>query len=101
MLSNLMKVHHAKQTARKERQEKKKREAIISATALTHALVDHLNAGVANAYVNQKKLDTETKILQANATQFSKQTAHCELNTVYVGSRISIEVKVFCLPHDT
>ena len=29
---------------------------------------------VAQAYVNQKKLDTETKILQANASQFSKQT---------------------------
>ena len=29
---------------------------------------------MANAYVNQKKLDTETKILQANAAQFSKQT---------------------------
>ena len=29
---------------------------------------------VAQAYVNQKKLDTETKILQANAAQFSKQT---------------------------
>lgn len=29
---------------------------------------------VAQAYVNQKKLDTETKILQANATQFAKQT---------------------------
>lgn len=30
---------------------------------------------MANAYVNQKKLDTETKILQANAAQFSRQTA--------------------------
>lgn len=29
---------------------------------------------VAQAYINQKKLDTETKILQANASQFSKQT---------------------------
>lgn len=29
---------------------------------------------VAQAYVNQKKLDTETKILQANATHFAKQT---------------------------
>ena len=29
---------------------------------------------VAQAYVNQKKLDTETKILQANASQFCRQT---------------------------
>ena len=29
---------------------------------------------MAQAYVNQKKLDTETKILQANAGQFAKQT---------------------------
>lgn len=29
---------------------------------------------MAQAYVNQKKLDTETRILQANAAQFSKQT---------------------------
>ena len=29
---------------------------------------------VAQAYVNQKKLDTETKILQANASQYAKQT---------------------------
>ncbi|KAK3590413.1 hypothetical protein CHS0354_022535 [Potamilus streckersoni] len=76
MLSNLVKQHQFKQQARKEKQEKKRKEAIVAATALTHALVDHLNAGVAQAYVNQKKLDTETKILQANAAQFSKQTSH-------------------------
>ena len=29
---------------------------------------------VAQAYVNQKKLDTETKILQNNATHFARQT---------------------------
>jgi len=29
---------------------------------------------VAQAYVNQKKLDTETKILHANVTHFAKQT---------------------------
>ncbi|KAH9490733.1 biogenesis of lysosome- organelles complex 1 subunit 1 [Bulinus truncatus] len=74
MLSNLVKQHTARQQARKELQDKRKRDAIVAATALSHVLVDHLNAGVAQAYVNQKKLDTETRILQANATQFSKQT---------------------------
>ncbi|KAK3102340.1 hypothetical protein FSP39_010630 [Pinctada imbricata] len=59
----------------RKKPERRKKEAIVAATALTHALVDHLNGGrVAQAYVNQKKLDTETKILQANASQFSKQT---------------------------
>ncbi|ESO84555.1 hypothetical protein LOTGIDRAFT_222056 [Lottia gigantea] len=74
MLSNLVKQHQMRQTARKEIQEKRKKDAIVASTALSHVLVDHLNSGVAQAYVNQKKLDTETKILQANASQFSKQT---------------------------
>ncbi|XP_070212253.1 biogenesis of lysosome-related organelles complex 1 subunit 1-like isoform X1 [Littorina saxatilis] len=74
MLSSLVKQHQTRQQARKELQEKRKRDAIVAATALSHVLVDHLNAGVAQAYVNQKKLDTETRILHTNAAQFSKQT---------------------------
>ncbi|XP_011433698.2 biogenesis of lysosome-related organelles complex 1 subunit 1-like [Crassostrea angulata] len=74
MLSSAVKQHQAKQHARRDRQEKRKKEAIVASSALTHALVDHLNGGVAQAYVNQKKLDTETKILQANASQFCRQT---------------------------
>lgn len=34
----------------------------------------YCGCSVAQAYVNQKKLDTETKILQANVNQFAKQT---------------------------
>jgi len=33
-----------------------------------------LRCSVAQAYVNQKKLDTETKILHANVMHFAKQT---------------------------
>uniref|UniRef100_A0AAX7TII9 Biogenesis of lysosome-related organelles complex 1 subunit 1 n=1 Tax=Astatotilapia calliptera TaxID=8154 RepID=A0AAX7TII9_ASTCA len=75
MLSRLLKEHQAKQNERKELQEKRRREAIAAATCLTEALVDHLNVGVAQAYVNQRKLDHEVKTLQVQASQFSKQTA--------------------------
>ncbi|XP_054640234.1 biogenesis of lysosome-related organelles complex 1 subunit 1 isoform X1 [Dunckerocampus dactyliophorus] len=75
MLSRLLKEHQAKQNERKELQERRRREAISAATCLTEALVDHLNVGVAQAYVNQRKLDHEVKTLQVQAGQFSKQTA--------------------------
>uniref|UniRef100_A0AAY3ZX79 Biogenesis of lysosome-related organelles complex 1 subunit 1 n=1 Tax=Denticeps clupeoides TaxID=299321 RepID=A0AAY3ZX79_9TELE len=75
MLSRLLKEHQAKQNERKEMQERRRREAIAAATCLTEALVDHLNVGVAQAYVNQRKLDHEVKTLQLQAGQFAKQTA--------------------------
>ncbi|KAF3826151.1 hypothetical protein GH733_006265 [Mirounga leonina] len=53
---------------------KRRREAITAATCLTEALVDHLNVGVAQAYMNQRKLDHEVKTLQVQAAQFAKQT---------------------------
>ncbi|XP_063149647.1 biogenesis of lysosome-related organelles complex 1 subunit 1 isoform X1 [Candoia aspera] len=82
MLSRLLREHQAKQSERKELQERRRREAIAAATCLTEALVDHLNVGmtepllprVAQAYVNQRKLDHEVKTLQIQAAQFAKQT---------------------------
>ncbi|KAM9522830.1 biogenesis of lysosome-related organelles complex 1 subunit 1 isoform X1 [Oncorhynchus nerka] len=79
MLSRLLKEHQSKQNERKElqgerKEEGRRREAITAATCLTEALVDHLNVGVAKAYVNQRKLDHEVKTLQVQAGQFSKQT---------------------------
>jgi len=74
MLSSLVKEHQARQIVRKEKQEVKRKEALSAATNLTTALVDHLNVGVAQAYLNQKRLDSEAKQLHLNATNFSKQT---------------------------
>lgn len=75
MLSTLVKEHQTKQLARKEEQERKRKEAVVAASNLTHSLVDRLNVRVAQAYLNQKKLDAEAKQLHIHATQFAKQTA--------------------------
>ncbi|XP_071495573.1 biogenesis of lysosome-related organelles complex 1 subunit 1-like [Diadema antillarum] len=74
MLSSMLKEHQAKHLARREIQEKRKKEAAAAATAVTRSLVENLNSRVAVAYKNEKKLDAETKQLQANAAQFAKQS---------------------------
>lgn len=74
MLSSMVKEHQARQAQRKEEQEIRRKEAIESSNELTQALVDHLNVGVAQAYLNQKRLDAEAKQLHVGATNFAKQT---------------------------
>ncbi|GJQ87365.1 hypothetical protein Trydic_g17409 [Trypoxylus dichotomus] len=74
MLSSMVKDHMAKQVAAKESQENKRKEACAAASQLTQALVDHLNVGVAQAYLNQKRLDAEAKQLHASSASFAKQT---------------------------
>lgn len=73
MLGQLVKEHQIKQGERKEEIERKKQSALNAANQLTSALVDHLNEGVSQAYLNQRKLDMEAKQLHANITQLSKQ----------------------------
>ncbi|KAJ8024986.1 Biogenesis of lysosome-related organelles complex 1 subunit 1 [Holothuria leucospilota] len=74
MLSSLVREHQAKQAARRDIQERRRKEAIISASNVTKALVENLNNRVAIAYNNEKKLDAEAKQLQANAALFAKQS---------------------------
>jgi hypothetical protein len=74
MLSSLVREHQVRQGVKKEAQEAKKQEALAAANKLTVALVDHLNVGVAQAYLNQKRLDSEAKLLHQSATNFAKQT---------------------------
>ncbi|KAK9886023.1 hypothetical protein WA026_014809 [Henosepilachna vigintioctopunctata] len=74
MLMSMVKEHQNKQALKKEIQEIKRKEACAAANQLTQALVDHLNVGVAQAYLNQKKLDAEAKQLHTSAVNFSKQT---------------------------
>ena len=74
MLSSLVKDHATRSAARRQQQERRRKEATEAAEALTHALVDHLNVGVAQAYLNQKRLDAEAKELHTHAAEFARQT---------------------------
>ncbi len=74
MLSNLLKEHHRRASARRDLQERRRSEACQAAAQLTGAIVDHLNVGVAQAYLNQKRLDAEAKQLHTHAAEFSRQT---------------------------
>uniref|UniRef100_A0A8C6A2V2 Biogenesis of lysosome-related organelles complex 1 subunit 1 n=1 Tax=Marmota marmota marmota TaxID=9994 RepID=A0A8C6A2V2_MARMA len=64
--------HQAEQKGHKELQKKMRRKTITAVTFLAEALVDHLIVRVAQASMNQRKLDHES--LQVQAAQSAKQT---------------------------
>lgn len=70
----MVKEYQVKQVKRKQEQEIRRKDVIESSNELTQAIVDHLNVGVAQAYLNQKRLDAEAKQLHVGATNFAKQT---------------------------
>lgn len=72
--ANLVAEHAKRAQARRDLQEARRQEAVSAASQLTHALVDHLNVGVAQAYLNQKKLDSEAKQLHSHANAFARNT---------------------------
>ncbi|KAI8516176.1 biogenesis of lysosome-related organelles complex 1 subunit 1-like [Branchiostoma floridae x Branchiostoma belcheri] len=74
MLSAMLKEHQARQQQHRELQEKRRKDTIAAATAVTQALGENLNSGVSQAYVNQKKLDAEAKQLQTQAATYAKKT---------------------------
>ncbi|EDO43565.1 predicted protein [Nematostella vectensis] len=74
MLSRAVKEHNQKQAVAKEKQERLRREAAVEASKLTYRLMDTVNSGVEQAYINQRKLETEAKQLQTQANTFAKQS---------------------------
>jgi hypothetical protein len=55
--------------------EKQRREAVSAVGAVTEGLANAVNDGVARIFVAQRKIDAESRALQANAAKFAKQTA--------------------------
>lgn len=74
MLSRAVKEHQVKKLRIKEQQDAKRKEAFVSANVVVNKLISTLNDGVEEVYLNQKKLEAESKQLQLHTAQFSKQT---------------------------
>uniref|UniRef100_A0AC35U3Z1 Biogenesis of lysosome-related organelles complex 1 subunit 1 n=1 Tax=Rhabditophanes sp. KR3021 TaxID=114890 RepID=A0AC35U3Z1_9BILA len=73
MLAKLAAEHYANKNVIREMQEKKKNEAIVSAHVFSDQMVHHLNARVSHAYLNQKKIDVETKKLVSKCIVAQRQ----------------------------
>ncbi|CAL4105844.1 unnamed protein product, partial [Meganyctiphanes norvegica] len=76
MLSSMVKEHQVKQHARKEEQAKKQNKAVAHLSLLSQILILLLIVCVAQAYLNQKRLDSEASQLEQSATSFQRQTHH-------------------------
>ncbi|KAH9404333.1 biogenesis of lysosome- organelles complex 1 subunit 1 [Tyrophagus putrescentiae] len=67
-LSSMLKEHQLKQIKKQQ----KRNAAVASSVHFTTKVVNHLNDGIAQTYLNQRKLDSEAKQLVANIDQFSR-----------------------------
>eukprot|EP00027_Filamoeba_sp_ATCC50430_P000328 CAMPEP_0168557000 /NCGR_PEP_ID=MMETSP0413-20121227/9184_1 /TAXON_ID=136452 /ORGANISM="Filamoeba nolandi, Strain NC-AS-23-1" /LENGTH=118 /DNA_ID=CAMNT_0008587987 /DNA_START=26 /DNA_END=382 /DNA_ORIENTATION=- len=74
MLSKLVKEHQVKQTKTRDEIEQKKKIATKSVGNFTNELLDTVNSGVAQVFVNQQRLESETQQLQQQTKRFAKQT---------------------------
>jgi hypothetical protein len=55
-------------------EEVKRKAAAASLNDVTMLLVENINGGVANVFSNQRKLEAESRTLQAQVVKFNKQT---------------------------
>ncbi|XP_065052884.1 biogenesis of lysosome-related organelles complex 1 subunit 1-like [Rhopilema esculentum] len=74
MLTRAFKEHQSRQTAAKDVQEVRKKEAIAAVTDFSQRFVEVLNSDVESAYNNQRQLEAEAKQLQNNVSRLTKQT---------------------------
>jgi len=68
----MLKEHQLKQIRKRDEIDHKRNAAILSSVQFTSKVVNHLNDGVAQTYLNQRKLDSEAKQLVTNIEQFSR-----------------------------
>lgn len=60
----------------KKKTEKAKKDAIKNAVRVSDVLVEAVNGGVQECYINQKRIEVEIRALTATIIRFAKQTDH-------------------------
>ncbi|CAK9142692.1 unnamed protein product [Ilex paraguariensis] len=66
--------HHHTSLKLREHTEKAKKNAIRSAMRVSDVLVDAVNGGVQEAFINEKRIELEIRALAATIMRFRKQT---------------------------
>ncbi|ESW14060.1 hypothetical protein PHAVU_008G249600 [Phaseolus vulgaris] len=73
-LHNLLELHHHKSLVLAHRTEKAKKDAIRKTERVSDLLVEAVNGGVQDSFINQKRIELEIRTLAATITRFMKQT---------------------------
>ncbi|XP_030537487.2 biogenesis of lysosome-related organelles complex 1 subunit 1-like [Rhodamnia argentea] len=87
-LLSLIHHHHHRSVLLRDRTEKARRDAIRSAGAVSDLLVEAVNGGVQEAFLNQKRIELEIRASAATVSRFVKQTDHWLASTHALNSAI-------------
>ncbi|KAL6200459.1 PREDICTED: biogenesis of lysosome-related organelles complex 1 subunit 1 [Fragaria vesca subsp. vesca] len=75
-LLQLVQDHHNNSIKLRERTDREKKDAIKKAARAAELMVEAVNGGVQEAFVNEKRIEHEIRALAATITRFTKQTDH-------------------------
>ncbi|WCJ34711.1 Biogenesis of lysosome-related organelles complex 1 subunit 1 [Euphorbia peplus] len=73
-LLQLMHEHHQKSRLLRENTEKAKKDATLKAVNVAKLLMDAVNGGVQECYINEKRIELEIRALAATISRFMGQT---------------------------
>ncbi|KAG6541053.1 hypothetical protein Mapa_017540 [Marchantia paleacea] len=72
--ANMMQQHSIRNVVLANRLEKSKKEALIAATQVSGLLVDSVNGGVQESFINEKRIEMEARALAATVQRFTQTT---------------------------
>ncbi|GAV90178.1 GCN5L1 domain-containing protein, partial [Cephalotus follicularis] len=75
--------------------EKAKKDAIRKVEHVSDLLVDAVNGGFEECFINEKRIELEIRALAATVTQFIKQTDQWLLATHFINTAIKVLISFF------